>query len=440
MSQVFATKLESATTTPSKIDGMAAGEFMDNMGRVAAFKAIDLPLYVANTKKALAATVDGNGVLVGVPIDSAGHRSELAAGWIKDVELDAQRQIITFSVEWNELGVESITSNTLRYFSPEVDLRAKVIMGGALTNWPATRNKENEILLKPVTLSLSMFSLGGESLDAKVNSVCNAFYEAYAEYDYNNYPVEVFDTYLICHMEDGYWQAPYSVDENDKVSFIEMAAWKPVKKDWAERALEFFKKVLSGFSNQRASEEQNQNPEDVMFELDKLPPEQRTALLSQARDVLTAELSSASSSAAPELAKLIQTRIDNGVNSALAMEQRKQHVAQFSARAVSGTKELPQGLPVAQDKIEAIMLALPEDQQKNFEDVITGILEKGLVPFAELGHEKPQKGNREIPAEVKLSLNNWLGSKKTVEEFFAVCPELGDMSEYDLAAYQKKEA
>lgn len=177
-----------------------------------------------------------------------------------------------------------------------------------------------------------------------------------------------------------------------------------------------------------------------MFELDKLPPEQRTALLSQARDVLTAELSSASSSAAPELAKLIQTRIDNGVNSALAMEQRKQHVAQFSARAVSGTKELPQGLPVAQDKIEAIMLALPEDQQKNFEDVITGILEKGLVPFAELGHEKPQKGNREIPAEVKLSLNNWLGSKKTVEEFFAVCPELGDMSEYDLAAYQKKEA
>jgi len=434
---IFATQLEKPTGEITKIDVLSAGEFMDSMGRIAAFKTTDLQTYVANTKKALASTVDGNGVLVGFPIDSMDHDHSVAAGWIKDVELDAQREKVVASVVWNELGTELIQTDQMRYFSAEADLRAKVLMGGTLTNWPATRNKENEIMLQPVTLSMAMFSLNGESLDAMTDAVRMAFYEQYAEYDYNSWPVEVFDTYLICHKDDAYYQAKYTTDADGAITFDEMEKWTKVKRQWVEMAMQALKRVFSGFS-MKASDEPNSNSEDVMNELDKLPPEQRTALLSLAKQQLAADLSANSKDALPELATLIQSRIDTGITAGLAMEQRKQHVAQFAARAVSGTKDKPNGLPIAQDKLEAIMLSLPEDKQADFEAVVDGILEKGLVPFAELGHEKLQTGNTEIPEEIKLSLKGWLDAGKTIEEFFTINPEMGAMSDYNLAEFTKK--
>lgn len=136
-----------------KFDGMAAGVFTDMWGRETEFKAEDLPVYVANTKRALESTRDAEGQIVGFPIDAYGHVSNEAAGWIVDVDLAAGREVVEFTPRWNKIGEESIGEDIMRYFSPTIDIKKKVILGGSLTNWPATRTEDHQILLRPVELS-----------------------------------------------------------------------------------------------------------------------------------------------------------------------------------------------------------------------------------------------------------------------------------------------
>lgn len=134
-------------------DGMSAGVFVDMWGRTAEFKAEELPEYVANTKRALEATRDSTGEIVGFPIDQMGHEGRLAAGWIVDVSLSDGRSVIEFTPKWNAWGREKIASNELRFFSPSINIEKKVVVGGSLTNWPATRDENENIMLRPVELS-----------------------------------------------------------------------------------------------------------------------------------------------------------------------------------------------------------------------------------------------------------------------------------------------
>ena len=137
-------------------DGMAAGRFTDMFGRDTVFLPEELPSYVANTKLALGSTRNASGEVVGFPIDTMNHDGGLAAGWIVDVNLSEGRNVIEFTPRWNDLGRGSIGADTMRFFSPTIDTEAKVIIGGSLTNWPATRTREHQILLRPVELSAQM--------------------------------------------------------------------------------------------------------------------------------------------------------------------------------------------------------------------------------------------------------------------------------------------
>ena len=143
----------------SWIDGMAAGEFITMLGRKIEVEQADLKQYVINTNANLTETQDKDGNLVGLPIDQMDHAG-MAAGWITDVRLAQDgRPVIEFKVRWNDLGKELIESDQLRYFSPTFNMSEKVIVGGSLTNWPATRDEKEKMLLKPVALSLSMFQM-----------------------------------------------------------------------------------------------------------------------------------------------------------------------------------------------------------------------------------------------------------------------------------------
>jgi len=330
-----------------------------DVGNVVEIIKSELQMYIDNTKKALASTVDRNNVLVGFPVDGSGHNHEDAAGWIKDVSMSESGEVVQFSVEWTNEGQEAISSNSRRYFSPEIDLMEKVIMGGSLTNWPATRSKKHEMLLKPVTLSL------------------------------------------------------FSADEPDDETLVEK-----------------IKQVLSGLFPGKA------NLMEVQMDLENATEEQKTALLSQARESVIAEMQT---NIPAELATLIQARTDEGVKAALAVEQRKSHVAQFSARVVGGTPEEPTGLPVGKDMLESFLLSLPAEKQEEAEKMFSDILEKGIVPFAELGHSKNVTGNRELPSEMSAILQKWVDGGNKVEAWFtANAAELGDMSEYNLAEFQEK--
>ncbi|RJX17532.1 MAG: hypothetical protein C4575_12885 [Desulforudis sp.] len=140
-----------ALTEGRLFDGLAAGEFIDMLGRKAAFKAAELGEFLKNTLAAIEATRAESGEIVGLPIDARGHERGDAAGWIVGAELEGER--IRLKPRWTVIGVELISKSIQRGFSATVDLTNKVILGGTLTNWPATRNKSGHILLRPVELS-----------------------------------------------------------------------------------------------------------------------------------------------------------------------------------------------------------------------------------------------------------------------------------------------
>lgn len=138
------------------MDGLAAGTFVDMYGFEVTFAENDLPIYIENTMKVIRSTKTESGDLVGLPIDKDAHDHAGGAGWIIGLELDEARKVIRFLVKWTELGLELISKNIRRYFSPSVDIENKVILGGSLTNYPASRDAKWKYMLRPVELSQSL--------------------------------------------------------------------------------------------------------------------------------------------------------------------------------------------------------------------------------------------------------------------------------------------
>lgn len=138
------------------IDGLAAGTFVSMSGEEVTFEASELQAYIENTQKIIESTRTERGEVVGLPIDKDRHDHAGGAGWIVGLELDGARNIIRFLVNWTEDGVDLIKGNIRRFFSPSTDPQNKVILGGSLTNWPATRLETGQILLRPVELSQSI--------------------------------------------------------------------------------------------------------------------------------------------------------------------------------------------------------------------------------------------------------------------------------------------
>ncbi len=139
------------------IDGLSAGTFTSMWGDVVEFKAEELEAYAANTKRVINSTKTESGEIVGLPIDMDMHDHRGGAGWIKDVIVDMERKILRFMVEWTSEGAEVIQKNIRRFFSPSTDPENQIVLGGSLTNWPATRDaKSGRILLRPIELSQFM--------------------------------------------------------------------------------------------------------------------------------------------------------------------------------------------------------------------------------------------------------------------------------------------
>lgn len=139
------------------IDGLSAGTFTSMWGDVVEFKAEELETYAANTKRVINSTKTEGGEIVGLPIDMDMHDHRGGAGWIKDVIVDMERNILRFMVEWTSEGAEVIQKNIRRFFSPSTDPENQIVLGGSLTNWPATRDaKSGRILLRPIELSQFM--------------------------------------------------------------------------------------------------------------------------------------------------------------------------------------------------------------------------------------------------------------------------------------------
>jgi hypothetical protein len=138
-------------------DGVAFGTFRDMLGREITLDADDAGDYVANTTLAIEATRTDSGELVGLPIDAQGHDKGDGAGWIVGVELVGD--IIRLVPKWTKIGRELIGEGIRRFFSATIDTSNKVVLGGTLTNWPATRDENNRMMLKPIELERGIFTV-----------------------------------------------------------------------------------------------------------------------------------------------------------------------------------------------------------------------------------------------------------------------------------------
>jgi len=162
-----------SATDLKNFDGMAAGEFTDMRGHKVKLGADELPDYITNTLDVLESTRGASGDLVGLPIDADNHDHKGGAGWIKGLTLDAARNVVLHSVEWTEMGADLIRTNARRFYSPTIDLANKTILGGSLTNWPATRDKKGRILLRPIELSTQL-----QEIDMETENSMNTFMQS----------------------------------------------------------------------------------------------------------------------------------------------------------------------------------------------------------------------------------------------------------------------
>lgn len=136
-------------------DGMAVGEFTDMWGRDFEFEQDELPEFLKNTLAAIASTKSESGDIVGLPIDAEDHQGGQASGWIVDAAIEGEK--VRLLPKWTDIGQELISSGRMRFFSPTINLKKKVLVGGTLTNWPATRDEDEKILLRPIELSKQLF-------------------------------------------------------------------------------------------------------------------------------------------------------------------------------------------------------------------------------------------------------------------------------------------
>ena len=295
-------------------DGMAAGTFVDMYGRKTTFEPGELGAYVTNTKRALESTKDGAGQIVGFPIDAMNHDNKQAAGWITDVNMAFGRDIIEFSARWNDMGKDLIGRDVMRYFSPTVDVAKKVILGGSLTNWPATRTADHQLLLKPVELSAQM-----------------------STYDDSTSPLVMLGNVM-------------------------------------SQMITELKSVLSGRQSpeiETAQEGESMN-EEATTTTTETPEAPAVVTLAAATIPAVVDLSS------PDVMKLINERAETRAAAMLAEREQKAHIAQLATRLTGGTTEKPIGLTVGHDRIVSFLSSLPAELLPEAEAILLSAAEHAV--------------------------------------------------------------
>lgn len=357
-------------------DGMAAGTFVDMWGRETVFDAVELPIYVNNTRRALESTRDSNGVIVGFPIDAMNHDNKMAAGWIVDVNLAEGRNVIEFTPRWNDLGRDAIGRDVMRFFSPTIDVNQKVIIGGSLTNWPATRSASHEILLRPVELSAQISTFAGRE------------------------------------------ESPLLLGNILKSALAEL------------------KSVLSGLArpaNQTAKEGDLMTDETITTAEAPTEP----AVITMASPTVSPAVVDLSS---PDVINLINERAEARATALLAEKEQKARIAQLAARLTGGTAEKPVGLSVGHDRIASFLSALPAELLPEAEAILLSAAEHAPIEFSEVGHSRTIQGTTQLPENIKPALSGWLAQGLSLEKFFETnSVELGAMSDYDLSQFINKE-
>jgi len=368
-------------------DGLAPGDFIDAHMQAVKVSASDFDAVVSNTRAAIEATRGENGELAGLPIDARNHDKGDAAGWI--VGIERAGDIIRLTPKWTEIGVELIGKAIQRWFSATFDPVRKVILGGTLTNWPATRDKSGRILLRPIELSGNLSAMVAASA------------------------------------------AETKTPKKEKVKEEAMEFDKLTPEQRASLVAEARQQVMGELSSGGASTDEvigklrESLKGEALAEVADLGAA-REAMLSGVKTALEGEYKRIQAQAGAMLAEL------------MAGIKRDTHIAELSQRLAQGSDETPRALPVTRERLEKFLTGLSDPQRAEAEAILTETVKSGLVNFAELGHGKNPKGVTPLPSEFAEKLDS--GELKIADLSSPLIADLiGDLSRYDLSKWQGKE-
>ncbi|MGH9158208.1 MAG: phage protease [Acidimicrobiales bacterium] len=437
------TELQTDALTEGKaFDGFVAGDFVDMHGARILIEDKELSEYAEHTQAAIDSTATESGEIVGLAIDVLDHEKQDAAGWIVKAELD--EGVIRLTPKWTKLGKELIENGIRRFFSATFNTANKVIMGGTLTNWPATRDDMGRILLRPIELSSRMFRVERErelsteeSLDGQAERVRAAWREQHPYYDNlpSNWVMEVFEDRVIVQEGAAYFDVSYNESDEGNIQFAEQGSWVKVRQEWIEAARDVRAKMTSWWRDKltkhKPSGGDDMDPKEI--KLDTLTPEQKSELALG----LFAELAGESYDGA-DLGKrfnqLVERRATELVEVQTKKANRDQDIAEFSGSATGGDDKNPRGIPATREEVERFLGMLSDEALVEAKRLFGKIREQGLVEFAEGGHGRKITGVKELPKEYADKLDS---GQITLEDLREPVLGLGDLAAYDLAKWKK---
>jgi hypothetical protein len=431
-----------ADSKSKDFDGMASGSFVDFHGSNVTIKSRDLAEIVRKTKIAIESTVTESGEIVGLPIDEDGHDHRGGAGWIVDVSLDRNGSKIRFTPKWTDIGIDLIKKNIRRFFSVSVDLANKVIMGGSLTNWPATRDaKSGEILLRPIELSMNLYATEKSNMKNKtIRDIISEIRTKEVETRAKEFTMTDLQETTRAQMEAAVRKHKKDNPDDDTVSeedidgLTEMSdeqvaalAAKCGKKKDSNMAMRMGLKKIANTINRFVSGSAVENESDFENKKGDLP--MATEMSNQ---TLTELLHTPE--AVLELGRMAEERAKEFVSA----ERRKGEIVEFASTLVGGTKDKPFGLPVQASEVVELLLSLPPAQATAVQKMLTKTLEAS-VNFGEMGFGGEFLfGRPRLAAQYRESLQIWVDSGKSVDTFFSTNSELGKSSDYNLTEFISK--
>jgi len=417
------------------IDGVSVGTFTDMNGRRITFTEELLKKMVTNTLPVIESTKTESGELVGLPIDVWGHDQGDGAGWIKNMTYDQDRKVITLSPKWNQKGVDLIKENVRRFFSPTIDLLNNIVMGGTLTNWPASRdNKTGVIKLRPIELSAGVYSMANttELIDGSMNeyidNIADEFINRYGGDNYSTFPKDIFEDYLVARSDGKLFKVAYSIDKDNNIEFASPDNWVEVELTYVEAEMDKSKFNLADFINKVVGKgvEDMTGKKEVLEEVIEKPS--FTELMAGASEEEIANLAES-----PAVAQMIQERAEAKIELARSADE----IAQFSVKMAADEEK---GLPVPADKLEKFLLSLSPDQLVEAKEIFAKIAEVGSVSLSEKGHSKKIEGEAKLSDNMQKALKLSLDGGISVGDFFeANAVDLGKQSDYDLSEFEIKE-
>jgi hypothetical protein len=364
---------EGALTEGRAFDGVAFGTFRDMLGREIELDADDAGKYIENTQAAIEATRAESGELVGLPIDAEGHDKGDGAGWIVAAEL--VDGIIRLLPKWTEIGRELISKGIRRFFSATIDVTNKVVLGGTLTNWPATRDENNRVMLRPIELSSGLYTV--DELESE--------------------PVEA---------------APLDISEDDMAE--EKAEVEEVE-------------VIEEAGVTIVTNVMNDPPAEVKAA--SLPANQVNELLKEFGDSGKQE--------PHELIKQVEEHAERLANirvtDMLEKRERTWQITQLASEFTGGNKY---GLPVGIVELTDFLESLDANQFEAAKVLFGKITENGLVEFEEIGHGRKLL-KKHLPQVYRDPLRETLAAGNTIADFFEAMG-LDNPNAYDLREFGGK--